>query len=574
LSRAARAALMVRSGFATERGGRPENQDYVAARLGANVEDAGQDVVAAVADGIGGHKGGREAAELTIREFIDGYFAMPETLDVQRCAVRSLEAINAWIYAQSRSDLQLSGMGCTFSGLVLSRRSAHVFHIGDSRIYRLSDDRLDCLTNDHVLGRGDLAHVLQRAIGFEESVRLDHSVVPLRLHDRFLLCTDGVHAALGDVRLKALLGERATPDKSARSVVAAALSADANDNATALVLDVVDLPAADQQDLTAASAELPILALPKPGDAIDGFALGEVISNGNYSRLLRATDGVGGRAVVLKFPHPKAASDGAFRLAFVREAWAAARVRSRWIGEIIELPAGRQTRLYSVMPYYDGETLEKRLQRSAVSPTSGVRIAVMLARAVDALHRIGVIHRDIKPENVILTSDGGLRLIDLGVARVPRLEDFSSAEIPGTASFMAPELFQGLSAGNEATDMFALGVTTYRMFTGSYPYGEVEPFTRPRFGAYASLSRARPDLPAWLDALLAKAVNLDPAARLADATELAHELELGAALAGPSVPPRQPLYERNPVKFWQMIAVGLVIVIIALLARDAPAHLR
>jgi hypothetical protein len=112
------------------------------------------------------------------------------------------------------------------------------------------------------------------------------------------------------------------------------------------------------------------------------------------------------------------------------------------------------------------------------------------------------------------------------------------------------------------------------MFTGSYPYGEVEPFTRPRFGAYASLSRARPDLPSWLDALLAKAVNLDPAGRLADATELAHELELGAALGGPSVPAKQPLYERNPVKVWQMIALGLVIVILALLARGAPAHLR
>jgi serine/threonine protein kinase len=226
------------------------------------------------------------------------------------------------------------------------------------------------------------------------------------------------------------------------------------------------------------------------------------------------------------------------------------------------------------MPYYDGETLEKRLRRSALPLTSGIRIAVMLARAVDALHRIAVIHRDIKPDNVILTSDGGLRLIDLGVARVPRLEDLASAEIPGTASFMAPELFQGRSAGDEATDIFALGATTYRMFTGSYPYGEIEPFTNPRFGAYASLSHARPDLPAWLDAVLAKAVNVDPARRFADATEFAHELELGAALGRPAAAAKKPLYERDPVRFWQLIALGLAIVILALLARDAPARLR
>jgi serine/threonine protein kinase len=92
-------------------------------------------------------------------------------------------------------------------------------------------------------------------------------------------------------------------------------------------------------------------------------------------------------------------------------------------------------------------------------------------------------HRDIKPENMILTSDGGLKLVDLGVARLPHLDTAREVDhVPGTASYRAPEMFDG-NRGAEQTDIFALGVTLYRMFSGgSYPYGEIEPFIRPRQG--------------------------------------------------------------------------------------------
>lgn len=562
-------ALQVRSGFATDKGPRPDNQDYVGSHFGASGRrDA--DIVAVVADGVGGHKGGRQAAELTVRGFIEGYVAQPATLGVQRSAARALEAINQWVYAQSRCDPELAGMGATFSCLILSRRRAHVLHVGDSRIYRLSEGRLDCLTTDHVAGRGDLAHVLTRAVGFEDALKVDHLAIALRPHDRYLLCTDGVHGALADARLKALLDERTAPDEAARRLVEAALGAGGQDNATALVIDVVDAPSADQDELSDAISALPILPLPAPGDNVDGFALGPVISDGRYSRLFRATDTRDGRALALKFPHPRVATEAAYRSAFVREAWVAARVRSPWVGEVVELTTGRQSRLYSAMPFYDGPTLERRLARSLVPLSEGVEIAIKLARAVDALNRAGIIHRDIKPDNVILAPDGALRLVDLGVARVPRLEEFPAPDIPGTPSFMAPELFRG-QGGDEASDLFALGVTVYRMFTGGYPYGEVEPFMTPRFGKYLSISRARPDLPAWLDVVLAKAVALDPAQRFGDAIEFAHELEQSARLAAPNSPIRPPLYERNPLAVWKGIALALAAALAALLLRDFGA---
>ncbi|TJW92907.1 bifunctional protein-serine/threonine kinase/phosphatase, partial [Neisseria gonorrhoeae] len=152
--------------------------------------------------------------------------------------------------------------------------------------------------------------------------------------------------------------------ESARRIVEAGLAAGSSDNTTALVLDIVDLPPADRDDLTHAIATLPILDLPDSGDTVDDFALSDVLSDGRYSRLFKATDKRAGRDVVLKFPHPRVASEGSYRLAFVREAWVAARVRSLWIGEIIEVPAERQTRLYSAMPLYEGETLEQRLKRA------------------------------------------------------------------------------------------------------------------------------------------------------------------------------------------------------------------
>ena len=150
------------------------------------------------------------------------------------------------------------------------------------------------------------------------------------------------------------------------------------------------------------------------------------------------------------------------------------------------------------------------------------------------MHRAGIIHRDIKPDNVILLKAGGLRLVDLGVARVPLLEDFPAEDIPGTPSYMAPELFGG-RPGDEFSDLYALGVTVYRTFTAAYPYGEIEPFSRPRFGKPASLSRYRPDLPAWLDAVVGKALNVDPAQRYGDVIEFSHELENGAMWAKPAV---------------------------------------
>src|ERR1700675_773127 len=133
-------------GFASETGPRERNEDFGGAVFGWELPKPRRDVVAAIADGIGGAKGGRVAAEIAVRGFLDGFLDLPETMEVRRAAATILNALNGWIHSESHRDTELTGMGCTFTALVLRGRVAHVLHVGDSRPYRLSRDRRPSLT--------------------------------------------------------------------------------------------------------------------------------------------------------------------------------------------------------------------------------------------------------------------------------------------------------------------------------------------------------------------------------------------------------------------------------------------
>jgi serine/threonine protein phosphatase PrpC len=555
-------------GFFSETGPRDGNEDFAGAVFGSELPQPRQDVVAAIADGIGGAKGGRVAAETAVRGFLDGFCDLPETMEVRRAAARVLNALNGWIYSQAQRDTKLTGMGCTFTALVLRGRTAHLLHVGDTRAYRLSGDRLTCLTTDHVREGGTgRSGILYRALGVETEARLDYASQPVARHDRFLLCSDGVHGFLTAETIAEILRERSASRDTARALVANALQWGSTDNCTALVLDVVDLPTAQSADIGTPIMQLPLIPVPVSGEAVDGFLLKVLLSDGRYTRLFGAVDEVEGGEVALKFPKPQVATVAAYRTAFVREAWVGARVHSPWVGRVIELPPGRQTCLYTVMPLYQGELLETRImRRPSVGLEEGRNIAIKLARAVAALHRADIIHRDIKPDNVILEREGSLKLIDLGVVRVPGLEDSPPENIPGTPAYMAPEMFAG-EPGNEVTDLYALGVTMFRAFTGEFPYGNADATGPPRRERPKALSALRPDLPAWLQAVLGRAIATDPAERYRDVTEFAVEMEAGPARSAVVVHRPLTFYERAPVRFWQGVAALLALALLLLLLR-------
>ena len=552
--------------MASERGRRPDNEDYAACWTGEAGRRSLHGVIAALADGVGGARGGRVAAELAVRGLIDGLLGQSEAVAVRRSAGVAVTAVNNWVNTMGRQDEALAGMACTLTVAVVRGRRLHVLHVGDSRLYRLRNDELELLTTDHVEGRPGVSHALTRAIGAEHDVRVDYAEHAARANDRLLLVSDGVHGALSAREIAAVLNRREAPDATARRLVTDALSAEIGDNATALVLDILDLPPPDQADIESLIAALPIQPPPRAGAEVDGYALDRVLADARYSRVFLGRDTADGREVVVKFPKQGAAEEATFRAAFLRENWIAARVRSPFVGEILEVPPGRATQLYSVMPFYGNETLERRLLRAPpVRLAEGIAIATGLGKAVAALHRAGVIHRDIKPDNVVLTP-AGIKLIDLGVARLPHLEEFAATDVPGTPSYMAPELLEG-QPGDESSDLYAVGVTLWRMWSGgAYPYGEVEPFSRPSFGAPMPLARRRPDLPSWLEQSLARAVAVDRRERPADVLELVLELESGMSTGAPLMRANRSLYARDPLRFWKGAAAVLFLALLLSLA--------
>lgn len=552
--------LVVAAGFSSLTGPRADNQDFGGVHLGTALERARHGAVAAIADGVSGGREGRAAAELAVRALIEGFYAMPGTLGPARAMQAPLAAYNRWLHAQGRGET-MANSATTFTAIALRGRRAHLVHVGDSRAWRYSGGRLTCLTADHTRPEPDLNHVLIRALGIEPELRLDHSDLELAEHDRLVLTTDGIHAVLSAKRIAAILAESASAEATAEALAEAAIAAGGRDNATAVVLDIVRLPAPDHDGILAGLSALPFADPPCPGESIDGFRAERILSEGRHAVLLIATDCEDGSRIVLKFPRREVLSDRALRLAFAREMLLAQRVSSPFVLAAHPVRPDRQSALYGVQPFLEGETMAQRLERGLPSLRTALDTAIKLTRGVAALHRLEVVHRDIKPDNAILTADGGLRLIDLGVARLPKVEDFHADEIPGTPGFMAPEQFEG-NAGDALTDQFALGVTLYRWFTGKWPFGEQEAFQRPRFNRLAPPSRHRPEIPSWLDDAILTAIQPDRDKRFGDVIELLRALEGGGTLA--SGPKRDiPLIERDPVRFWQVVSALLGAALIA-----------
>ena len=559
------ALLRVAIGLASRGGRRTDNQDFLAALQGEGEEQVTHGAVAVLADGMGGARGGRIAAELACRSFIDGYFGLPPTLGVAAAAERALASFNGWLFGLARTDPTMTGAACAFSALVLRDRFAHVVHVGDTRVWRLREEELVQLTRDHAHAAAGREHVLFRAVGLEESLRLDYGAVPLELHDRFLITSDGVHGSLAEGVLQTLLRRRGDPGLDADAIVEAALEQGSTDNCSAAVVEVVALPDPDHAGLAALAAALPILPPPAVGASLDGFAIERRLGEGERSVTMLARGGPSGEErVVLKFPRPGVIPEPLAREAFVRELLVGAKASSPFVAETIPLPPERQTQVYSAMPFYEGTTLEHMLEGGPLSFERGLDIATKLARGVAALHRIGVAHRDIKPENVLVADDGQVRLIDLGSTRLLELEDLPGSETPGSQGYVAPEIYDG-GAGDRGSDQFALGVTLYRIFTGRFPFDDLQALRRPGFDSPADPAALRRDMPAWLAYALRRSVQTRPEDRYESVGELLHTLEVGSAKAAPRSP-GPALSDRNPVLLWQLIALALAILLVVSLA--------
>ncbi|MFZ2972602.1 MAG: bifunctional protein-serine/threonine kinase/phosphatase [Ferribacterium limneticum] len=556
--------LKVEVGHASLTGPRERNEDFcgVATPEGQELENKG--VIAAVADGIGGHKGGREASEYTVRGLLSDYFATPDTWGVPRAIETVTTALNRWVIAEGSRNAELSGMATTLSVLVLRGRRFYTAHIGDSRIYRLQEGRLQQMTVDHTWEHPELNNVLSRAIGLDPRVLLDFADGELAVNDRFLLVSDGVWGILPDALITEVLLDHPEPQAAAAALSSLALAQGGHDNATAVVVDVLGLPPANLRDSLESAASLPLPHRLKVGHELDGLIVEEVLHDSRETLLYRVRNPRNSQQLVLKTLQPAMEGDQGAIAALLMEEWRARRVVSPFFPQVV--PAEQRSCLYYLMTWHAGATLQARLDAGQHFPAGEVvRFGIALLKAIGALHRLDIVHRDIKTDNIHLGQDGVLRVLDLGVA-VSLAERQADDPIgqAGTPSYMAPELYDSPEP-QPGHDLYAAGVTLYHLLTRKYPYGEIEPFQTPKFGEPARPTRWRPEIPGWLENILLKAVAREAKDRFETAEEFVLALERGATrpIAAPS---RQPLIERNPLQFWKVLAaLSLAVNLILLL---------
>ncbi|KIF81296.1 bifunctional protein-serine/threonine kinase/phosphatase [Noviherbaspirillum autotrophicum] len=561
--------LSVAAGHATVAGLRNRNEDFVGMVTPNEPELSAKGLIAAIADGVSGNAGGRDASEYTVRGLLADYYATPDTWPVTQALDRVIKAINSWVQRQGSARPELAGMATTLTAVVLRGGFYYFAHVGDTRLYLLREGKLSRLTTDHVWDRPEMQHVLTRAVGLDSRLAIDHGMGESRQGDVFLLACDGVWASLAEHDIGRHLAElaagRADPALAADALVQAALDAGSSDNSSALVLQIKALPEENLRDALSASRQLPLPPRLKVGQTLDGYRVEAVIHASRATLLYRVVDPASQRRLVLKTLHPERADDAQERSAFAHEEWLAKRVVARFFPQVIT-PQQRNY-LYYLTTWHEGQTLQQMIDAGAhFTAPEAIAHGTRLVRAVGALHRRSIIHRDIKPANVHLGADGELRLLDLGVAQ-SGLEDgdvrAQAHPQAGTPSFLAPEQFDNAPPSRQ-TDVYAAGVTLYFMLTRRYPYGEIEPFQHPRFGIPAPPSRYRPDIPLWLENVLLKAVARDPADRFETAEEFLLALERGAS--GPiAARPAMPLAKRDPAALWRAVAAVSIVANLLLL---------
>lgn len=538
--------LQLSFGEATATGPREENQDAVRIVTPTPGLAASKGSLFAIADGVSQCADGGLAARATLEALATDYYATPETWTVAQSLDRLLVAHNRWLQANGGGQPLLT----TLTALVLRGRRFTLAHVGDCRAYRWFDGELQRLSEDHVWEQPNMQHVLKRAMGLDQHLVVDYLDGELRLGECFVLLSDGVWASITEGDIQNVLSAEPDLPSAARTLVNLAHRTGSQDNASALLLCVEELPPAALADSLAQLADWPLPPRLRNGQVFEGWTIEALLAESRQSLVYRVSDQQG-QPWLLKTLPPSRADEPDAGPALLQEEWFLRRVAGRHFPETHGL--SQRQHLYYVQREYSGQSLAQQFsQNGPLELADWLHLAPRLVRALGMLHRRNILHRDIKPENLHQADDGELRLLDFGLAYCPGLSQDKPHTLPGTPSYIAPEAFAGEPPSREQ-DLYAAAVTLYYLLAGHYPYGEIEAFQRPRFGTPVPASRYRPDLPQWLDEMLKRAVAADPAQRFETAEEWLLILEQGERLTAGTT--RLPLLEREPLKVWRGLAL-------------------
>ncbi|MEM9582168.1 MAG: bifunctional protein-serine/threonine kinase/phosphatase [Pseudomonadota bacterium] len=561
-------SLSVSLGQATSAGPKNTNDDFFGALLPDGADRQIKGCVMALADGISTSDVGRVASETCVKSFLTDYMAAPDSWTVKTAGTKVISAANAWLHAQTRHAGEYDasyGYTCTLSAMVLKGRACHIFHVGDSRVWRLAGASLEPLTTDHHAVLEGAQTVLSRAMGAARAVEVDYRVVPLRVGDIFLMSTDGLHEIWKASDVAQIVQNAADLDQAAQQIIDAA-QPHATDNLTLQIIRIEDLPLQDAVDLKHRSMTLPRAKDFVPGDVIDGLTILRDIHVTHRSRIYLAKRG--NDRFALKVPSSEMQEDTQALQRFVTEEWIARRISNPHVVSAPKLGADRSA-LYTLTTYVEGQTLRQWMTDHPAPSLQQVRdIVGQIIKGLRAFHRREMLHQDLRPENIMIDGDGHVTLIDFGSAYVSGVQetgpldqaaDILGPEILGTVQYTAPEYFSG-DPVSWKSDMFSLAVIAYEMMTGQLPFGaEVAKVRTPKDRHALTYRKAGDSVPGWLDHCLQTATHPDPAKR----PDTLSEFE--ADLKRPSLQyqrkGRGPLIERHPIQFWQTISAILALII-------------
>ncbi len=270
-----------------------------------------------------------------------------------------------------------------------------------------------------------------------------------------------------------------------------------------------------------------------PGQRLDRYEIIDSLGEGAYAETYKARDTETGDVVVLKCPNPQLFADPGLFQRYRREVEVARRLEHPGVQRSMDLGTNR-SEPYLVLEYVEGDNLRRRLRAEPGKAPLDLAVALdwgrQLAVALAYLHAHGIVHRDLKPENILVTADDKLKVADFGTAMLEgarRLTWRHLSESLGTPDYMSPEQVQG-NRGDARSDLYSWGVLMYELLTGHPPFrgdnmmavmaGHLQGTPKP-------ITRARPDVPPAVEAVVLHAMRRYPEHRYQSADELVADLD-------------------------------------------------
>jgi serine/threonine protein phosphatase PrpC len=575
--------LKISVGQHSDKGRKLANQDFHGVLIPEEPLLGLKGIAVVLADGISSSNVSHIASESAVKSFLTDYYCTSESWSVKTSAQRVLAATNSWLHSQTRRsqyayDDKDKGYVCTLSAIVLKSSTAHLFHIGDSRIYRVAGNTLEQLTEDHRVVVSSEQSYLSRALGINPSVEIDYQAIAVERGDIFLLATDGVYEHAGNrFAAAAIHAHPQDLDEAARIIVEEALRLGSQDNLTVQIVRLDEVPGSgDAGELLGRPSELPPAPLLEPRMVFEGYRIIRELHGSSRSHIYLAVDTESEALVAIKTPSIDLRDDPAYLKRFMMEEWVARRIDSPHVLKPCS-PARRRNYLYVATEFVDGQTLTQWMIDNPKPDLETVRgIVEQIARGLRAFHRKEMLHQDLRPDNVMIDKTGTAKIIDFGATKIagvaeatPDIDD----NILGTVQYTAPEYFRGES-GTPRSDLFSLGIITYQMLTGRLPYGAqiAKARTKSQLGKlrYNPAPDVNRDVPAWIDGALRRAVHPDPYKRYQSLSEFIFDLRHPNVnyLNGSAT----PLIERNPTLFWKCTTVILTCIVVGLLAMQHGVH--